>query len=149
MCYVQPPKDVEECGGDPEVYGQKFYVFDVESAFVPDTQQPQLKRHIVNFVCARQCFTDQQWDFDTLGEFLNWAMSLEDPCTMFAHNFKGYDGRMVYEEILKRSGSIPKVLKRGSKFLQFQYGNVTFQDTLLHIPASLEQLPKMFNMDPD
>lgn len=36
---------------------------------------------------------------------------------------------------------------RGSKILQMTVNEITFGDTLLHLPASLEQLPKMFNMD--
>lgn len=104
-------------------------------------------KHTVNFICVRRCFTQDQWSFRTLGEFINWMSTLEKECTMFAHNFKGYDGRMLFDALNVHSLRVSNQVKRGSKFLSFQYGVIKFQDTLLHITASLDQMPKMFGMD--
>lgn len=145
-CYIGKPKKLEEVDGDPRVYGQRFYVFDVESSFTTTAAEDMFK-HTVNFICVRRCFTDDEWTFQTLGEFINWLTTIEEPCTMFAHNFKGYDGRMLFDAFVAKNCQVPGVMKRGSKFLSFTYGKIKFQDTLLHITASLDQMPKMFGMD--
>ena len=72
---------------------------------------------------------------------------LPDGITIYAHNFKGYDGRLLYEEIVRTGCQVNNLMFRGSKIISFHYGQIKFSDTLLQLPASLEQLPKMFGMD--
>lgn len=87
--------------------------------------------HEVNFACVRRCYTDQVWTFNTLGEFVNWLLRIKKKCTMFAHNFKGYDGRLVLDAIHAKNGTVGRLIMQGSKVLGFDVGCVSFRDTLL------------------
>lgn len=41
-----------------------------------DSAGRSLMKHVVNFVHVKQCFTDNQWDFDTLEDFMTWVMKI-------------------------------------------------------------------------
>ncbi len=141
--------------------GENYYAFDLESMLVR-TQLPPRKRkrgepepeimwgelHVVNLIVVCRCFSDEQWIFKTLEEFVYWIESI-GPAKMFAHNMKGYDGRMVFDYLFEYGKLPQQMLWRGSKIMAMTYGAVEFQDTLLHISASLAQCPKMFGLDED
>lgn len=87
---------------DIEAEQLKFYAFDFESAFEYD-ESTKLNKHTVNFVHVKRCFTDQQHSFNTITDFLNWVYKFDEPACLYAHNMKGYDGRLIYEEMQKRN----------------------------------------------
>lgn len=130
--------------------GHRYYAFDVESMFVADAQQPAgVFRHQVNLICLRRCFHEpvEELTFHSMHEFVQWMEAVPELTTLFAHNLKGYDGRMVFDYLFDRHTPPQEVLWRGSKILKMTYGKCEFRDTLLHLPASLEQLPAMFGLD--
>jgi hypothetical protein len=125
--------------------GSSYYAFDLECMLI---EMPNdVYRHEVNLVVVRQCFSDNEWVFHTMDEFVQWMEKISSPITMFAHNLKGYDGRIVFEYLFDKHCPPQEMVWRGSKIMKMQYGKVSFQDTLLHLPASLEQLPAMFGLD--
>ena len=127
----------------PQQCGENYYAFDLETMSVDANNTQQ-----VNLVCVSRCFSDQEWVFTSLEQFVNWMESLPGKqITMFAHNFKGFDGRIVFDYLLKRNTPPDELAFRGSKILRMKYGKIEFKDTLLHITASLDQLPKMFGLD--
>jgi hypothetical protein len=125
--------------------GQHYYAFDIESMFVPNADGSAV--HDVNLVVVRRCFSDQEWIFKTCGEFIAWLEALEVPSVLFAHNMKGYDGRMVFDFLFERHTPPQEMIWRGAKILRMTYGKATFMDTLLHWAARVDQLPKMFGLD--
>lgn len=141
VCYVEKLNEstdmhARECGKD-------YYAFDLETMTVNETGTQE-----VNLVCVTRCFSDQQWKFTNLKDFISWAEELEgDDICLFAHNLKGFDGRIVFDYLFDRSTAPQNVLWAGNKLMTMTYGKIKFKDTLLHIPAALEQLPKMFGLD--
>src|SRR6476469_3318969 len=164
-CYLKKEKTPEEY--DIETEGQKFYAFDFESQFVETLSRTSVNSsgqatvvervtHEVNFVCVQQCFTNNQWQFDTLSQFVKWLdelrKSIKGPenIIMVAHNLKGYDGRLLYDYYVKQCKIIPtNVMWNGTKLMAMTIEGVLFRDSLLHIATSLENMPKIFALDPD
>jgi hypothetical protein len=70
-----------------------------------------------------------------------------------AHNFKGYDGRLLYSYLLDK-GVIPRsILWQGSKLVHLVVEHpylkdvqIHFKDSLCHLPTSLAALPAMFGL---
>lgn len=135
---------------DPDVQPEKecehYYAFDLESMLIRETDS---RRHVVNLVVVRRVFTGEEWIFGSLQEFVNWLETLTETSYMFAHNMKGYDGRMVFEYLIDRCTPPQAMTWNGAKIMQMQYGKIYFRDTLLHLPASLAQLPKMMGLNED
>jgi hypothetical protein len=85
-----------------------------------------------------------------------WAKVIECSTAVnnvwYAHNLKGYDGRLLYDH-LKDCGIVPKeVLWRGGKLFRLQYllpnnRSVVFLDSMNHISTSLRKMPSMFGLD--
>lgn len=143
-CYLtkfEAPEQIE-----PAKAGEHYYAFDFESMFTPLEDGGNL--HTVNLVVVRQCFTELRWVFQTLDEFYTWLMTLTSLSTFFAHNLKGYDGRLMFEYLFDKHVPPQECVWNGAKLMQMTYGRITFQDTLLHFPNTLEQLPKVFGLDP-
>lgn len=131
-----------------EQAGRHYYAFDLESMFRVSEKGGYL--HEVNLVVLRRCFDnspDAEIVMHTMEEFVRWMETRTTPCTLFAHNMKGYDGRMVFDYLFDLHCPPQEILWRGCKILRMTYGKVTFMDTLLHLPASLDELPKMFGLD--
>lgn len=135
--YPDPDIRVEEEGAN-------YYAFDLESLLIP---HGEAREHVVNLVVVRQVFNDREWIFHSLNDFIIWLETLKEESHFFAHNMKGYDGRMVFEYLIDRFTPPQSVTWNGSKIMQMQYGKIHFRDTLLHLPASLAQLPKMMGLD--
>lgn len=130
----------------PEEAGVDYYAFDLESMLLPQANGGTL--HEVNLVVVCRCFSQEQWVFPTMEAFVRWLEQVPGEPTFFAHNMKGYDGRMVFEYLFDKHTPPQEMVWQGSKIMQMKYGRATFMDTLLHLPASLEQLPGMFALDP-
>jgi hypothetical protein len=141
VCFIEKPDEPKTVTAADA--GKDYYAFDLETMTVSDTGKQQ-----VNLIVVCRCFSDQEWIFDDMESFVRWLESLdgEDVC-MYAHNLKGFDGRMVFEFLMERSTPPQEIVWNGSKIMHMAYGKVKFRDTLLHLPASLEQLPKMFGLD--
>jgi hypothetical protein len=143
---------------------EKFYVFDLESSFTdgpqktvvyPDGTVASIKNqiHKVNLVCVRQCGTGLEKMFYTIGTFLDWCVeesgNHNKPISMIAHNFKGYDGRMIFDHLLHEGKYSPtNTIWNGSKIMSFNIaGTVIFKDSLLHIQARVADMPKIFGLN--
>ena len=63
---------------------------------------------------------------------------------IFAHNFKGYDGRFVLEELFKRKYIGVETVFNGTKIVMIDCGIVRFIDSLSFLPLRLEKLPNAF-----
>lgn len=126
-------------------WGEHYYAFDLESMFIREANGKD--RHVVNYIVVCRCFSDEEYSFSNMEDFIQWIHGLQEPVTLYAHNLKGYDGRMVFDYLMDKHMIPQNVMWRGSKIMQMDYGKVTFKDTLLHLPASLAQLPKMFGLD--
>ena len=61
-----------------------------------------------------------------------------------SHNFRGYDGRFVLQELLKRRYIGVETVFTGTKILKIDVGLMRFLDSLSFLPMKLEQLPKSF-----
>ena len=141
VCYIDKPQEPKVTSA--EQAGQNYYAFDLETMTVDETG-----RQKVNLVCVSRCFSNEEFIFHDMESFVRWLESLEgEEICMYAHNLKGFDGRMVFEFLMQRSTPPQEIVWNGSKIMHMAYGKVKFRDTLLHLTASLEQLPKMFGLD--
>lgn len=126
---------------------EDYYVFDFESMFISNERG---NIHQVNYVVVAQLWSDAKWEFDTLEEFVQWIVSIADErsAKLVAHNFKGYDGRLLLEELVKTPGKYcENFVQAGSKLNSFTYGKLTFSDSLLHISAALDNFPAIFGLN--
>ena len=130
----------------PEEAGKHYYAFDLEAMLI---QSEKGLLHAVNLAVVRRCFSEENEEhiFYTLRGFIEWIEALPHAITLFAHNLKGYDGRMVFDHLFDQHTPPQEMMWRGSKIMSMVYGKATFKDTLLHFPASLAQLPKMLGLD--
>lgn len=129
-----------------EIEGKNYYAFDVES-MLDETTTPGIKLHTVNLVIVRRCFSEEENVFPSFKEFVCWMESLKHQCTFFAHNLKGYDGRLLYEYLADTQKFPNEVLFNGTKIMKMKYGKYEFRDTLTHFSTSLAKLPAMFGLD--
>lgn len=63
---------------------------------------------------------------------------------VFSHNFAGYDGRFILEEVYKRKFVGIDPVFNGTKILKLDIGLVRFIDSLSFLPLKLSELPKAF-----
>ena len=68
--------------------------------------------------------------------------------TIIAHNFKGYDGQLLYHYIVKHKKRRPtKMILAGAKIMYMSFGTkIRFIDSLNHIAAPLSSFPKMWGI---
>lgn len=160
---------------------RRFFAFDFESMLIP--MEPKLmhaadgtavliprNKHVVNFVSVMQCGTDKKWRFDNIADFVRFAIGeekyyaellskdkeLQAPRVVFvAHNLKGYDGRLLFDELIKMYRDtednmlIPHtVMWNGTKLMGLNIGKyLSFRDSLLHIARPLAEFPSIFGLD--
>lgn len=85
------------------------------------------------------------------------SVKLSGHTQFYAHNLKGYDGRLIMD-FFERCNIVPQLLlKTGDKLMMFNVSVdfpgqdkkhwITFKDTLLQLQTSLKNLPKMFGLD--
>lgn len=128
-----------------EQAGKHYWAFDLESMFVPEDNGAN--KHVVNLIVLRRVFGDEELIFWEMQDFVSWMERLRHSTTLFAHNLKGYDGRMVFDYLFDKHYPPQNIMWQGSKIMSMEFGKVSFKDTLLHLPSSLEGLPKMFGLD--
>jgi hypothetical protein len=150
ICYMKPAELPDSDKFD------EMYAFDFECLLIPHHNNSYL--HQINKVCVQQIGNPEAvWDFDTAEEFIQW---ITEHCferadlnfALFAHNLKGYDGRLMLCEIYKAqrvndAAHVSDMIWTGAKINTFKWRNVAFRDSLLHIPAQLAQFPKIFGLE--
>lgn len=134
------------------------------------TLRTPIYRHVVNFAGAMKMVSENKYvenddaDPDTVIEAHNfdelWEAMLrvsEHRCTLwFAHNFKGYDGRLLFDFFEEKELGPKHIIRSGDKIIsmsvqhpKFPQRTLTFFDSLCHIARSLASFPSMFGLDPN
>ena len=65
---------------------------------------------------------------------------------MVAHNFKGYDGYFILEELYKQHVTNLSQIVNGAKILGLEIPNVKFIDSMNFFPMALSNFPKTFGI---
>lgn len=133
---------------EPKPEPINYYAFDCEAMLIPN-EEGEGYRHEVNLVVVKKCFAEESAElvFRDMKSFIRWVEELEEPAELFAHNLMGYDGRLVFDHLFLHSKPPQEMIWKGAKILYMCYGKATFRDTLPHLSAALEELPKMFGLD--
>lgn len=113
--------------------GEAYFAYDMESMLVRlpcrlwDTQVTDLFYHEPNLIVVRQLFVpDRQWIFENTREksamdsFYSFLISLPVSARFFAHNSKGYDGRIVYDYLMKQHHYFKNIIWNGAKLMMLQ-----------------------------
>lgn len=168
-CYMTPwePKKLAKKTRYMRMY------FDIETRQNDDFEKKdEWKEHKANLlVCQQMCdkcendtnvnndcnncgkrehiFKGFQNDSNVVSEFLNYLQLLcserKTHITIFAHNFKSFDGYFIIQELLNRNVT-PKVKLSGAKILSLKTQDLHFKDSLMFLPQSLASLPKAFGL---
>jgi len=131
-------------------YPDGIYVFDFESMF-SEADERGARAHTVNYVVVKKLFDDDfMRHMRTLEEFVDWLNCMSDcKALILAHNFRGYDGRLLLAELLrtdKEDRTVENFVTVGTKLNSFRWGSLQFADSLLHIAQPLDQFPKIFGL---
>ena len=126
-----------------------FVYFDIEA-------RQDTGNHIANLLCAETDQNDRPWTFegeDCVKDFLQWVCRLshqENPpveqVIVVAHNFKGYDGYMILEELYRQHVSNLNHIVNGAKILSLELPQIKFIDSLNFFPMPLSDFPSMFGL---
>lgn len=139
----------------------KIWAFDIECKTV--TVDGRQNVHVPNLIVARKLTESQMYRFDTVQEFMEFLTELQECVTFFAHNFGGYDGRVLFKYFVRHPqltmiGAIPN----GTKFMSYTFKNgqtymtddgkqlpveIKFKDSYRHMSQSLRSLPKTYGLD--
>ena len=108
--------------------------------------------HRVNLVCAETSVDDQSYQFSSMQDFLAWVWHLRVtvlghlPFVLIAHNFQGYDGYLLLEELYKQA-MVPSQIVNGAKLLSVAIpGGIKFIDSLNFFPMALASFPQTFSL---
>lgn len=138
-----------------------YYVFDFESMMDEDVEISRggavvhARRHKVNFVCWKRIGSEEDFCTDNLEGFIDAIAELasdDSEVCFIAHNLKGYDGRLLFDHLVK-NGRVPSnVIWRGSKILTMSVDfnrkhPVVFRDSYCHIAFPLKVMPDIFGLD--
>ena len=64
---------------------------------------------------------------------------------VFAHNFKGYDGRFILKDLFSpKYSEDPQIIMTGNKILKTDIDRIRFQDSLPLLNGALKQIPGAF-----
>lgn len=120
--------------------------------------------HDVNYVCAQKLGSNENASFPTLAAFWSYVVeqSKEESTMWFAHNFKGYDGRILLDYLETQNVAPVQLILAGDKIMNAIFAitvghdektnlpirrQISFRDSLNHFACSLERLPKMFGLE--
>ena len=125
-----------------------FVYFDIEA-------RQDSGNHIANLLCAETDQNDVQFTFkgeQCVQEFLQWVHTLAndetgDKVIVVAHNFKGYDGYFILEELYKQHVTNLQQIVNGAKILSLELPNVKFIDSMNFFPMALANFPKTFGLN--
>ena len=131
----------------------------------PITHEKKKKKHekeqrtiFVYFDIEAQQDTDQndvQFTFqgkDCIPDFLQWIYTLSNQedvqkVIVVAHNFKGYDGYFILEDLYCQHATNLQQIVTGAKILSLELPNVKFIDSMNFFPMALSNFPKTFELD--
>ena len=110
---------------------------------------------MANLVCAETDQNDTQFTFegkDCVPDFIQWVHSLAnqedvEKVIVVAHNFKGYDGYFILDELYKQRTSNLKQIVNGAKILSLELPNIKFIDSMNFFPMALSNFPKTFGLN--
>ena len=125
-----------------------FVNFDFEA-------QQDTGNHIAHLVCAETDQNDVQFTFkgkDCIQEFLERVLSIAnqeevEKVIVVAHNFKGYDGYFILEELYNQHVTNLSQIVNGAKILSIDIPNVKFIDSMNFFPMALSNFPKTFGIN--
>jgi hypothetical protein len=110
------------------------------------TYSNQVNAQVANLVVAKNVFTGelkQYYGDDCIKDFITFIVNHnKGHSILLAHNAKGYDNRLIFEDLTRRVGG-PKVcpVMAGQKFNQITVGSkLIFRDSMLHLLGSLNSL---------
>lgn len=127
-------------------------------------QRIPIYRHTVNYAYA-MCINDDgndvpastlEFEAASMDEFWRKVLDAtkEHNTVWYAHNLKGYDGRLLLDYLESIDLGPCSLLQRGDKVLSMSVRHpenekryISFKDSLLHIAAPLSAIPKMFGLD--
>ena len=141
LCYLQCiDKENEDTNKTVFVY------FDIEA-------RQDTGNHVANLLCAETSLDDIQHAFKgetCVAEFLGWVHSmandeLVDQTVVVAHNFKGYDGYFVREELYRQHVGNLEQIVNGAKILSLKLPNVKFIDSLFFFPCPCRCFPRLLD----
>jgi len=122
------------------IWKQDIYAYDFESMF------DEKNNHIVNLCIVKKLFSDDEYKFDTIEEFVKFCVSLKNS-TFIAHNGKAYDNWMVHKYIINHTAHRPnKLILAGNKIMYMKVKSIRFIDSLNHIAQGLATFPKTFGL---
>lgn len=148
----------------------QLWVWDIESCFKPvpintdvfklnedgsvnleqgdlETTKMMKMAHIGNYVHCRNVFTDDEREFESLEDFIDFATSNNKGYNYFlAHNSSGYDSRLLFEVACKHLTCVPEPVFKGSRLMRLTLNNAVFQDSMLHLRDSLKKLGEGFKL---
>ena len=126
-----------------------FVYFDIEA-------RQDTGNHMANLLCAETDQNDQQFTFEgetCVTDFLHWVHQLshqEEPpveqVIVVAHNFKGYDGYLILEELYRQHASNLQQIVNGAKILSLELPQIKFIDSLNFFPMPLSDFTNTFGL---
>ena len=146
-----------------------FFTFDFECMLTKCTEYRDLTIHIhtVNCVSSAEISVNvgddievqpqvwTQYDLDGFWAHIQVRSSAKKNFWI-AHNFKGYDGRILFDYFQTKNIVPTNLLWQGGKLMQMQLAHpadrlrcIVFQDSLNHIATSLSKMPSMFGLSSD
>lgn len=171
-CYMSGKKELAKAlakESDRDALLDKlFFAFDFE-CMLTMTRYQNFKIYIHSVNCVSTCEISVRdddigpegpkiWTQYNMDEFWLHIQQLSTAPRNFwiAHNFKGYDGRILFDYFQSRNVIPNRLLWQGGKLMQMELVHpehsdraIIFQDSLNHIARSLAEMPKMFGLDPN
>ena len=143
-CYLQPVTHEQKKNKQRTI----FVYFDIEA-------RQDTGNHVANLVCAETDQNDTQFTFegkDCVPDFIQWVHSLAnqedvEKVIVVAHNFKGYDGYFILDELYKQHTTNLKQIVNGAKILSLELPNIKFIDSMNFFPMALSNFPKTFGLN--
>ena len=108
--------------------------------------------HRVNLVCAETSLNEQRHQFPSMQEFMAcvWQLRVTEPgrhpFVLIAHNFQGYDGYLLLEELYKQAVAPSQIVNRAKLLSVSIPGGIKFIDSLNFFPMALASFPQTFGL---
>lgn len=132
---------------------EEGFAFDYEAMLIPHPELEGVYIHKVNRIDVQQWLpnTHETWGFTDMGSFVQWLRDYivpkEHSIAFYAHNLKGYDGRLTLQTLLaEQNEMVEDMCWEGAKILKFKWHNILFRDSLTHISQPLSSFPKTFGL---
>ena len=148
-CYLQAVTHKKKRKGkNKEPQHTVFVYFDIDAH--QDTGD-----HVANLVCAETDQNDGQFNFKgehCIYEFLQWVHTIAnqpnvEKVIVVAHNFKGYVGYFILEELYKQHVTNLSQIVNGAKILSLEIPNVKFIDSMNFFRMALSNFPETFRIN--